>query len=481
MQNVSFDTFEMSGLDLPKIELSEKLDSLHNSFQTAVEPMNGYFGFLAADVASGLPQWSQTVFDHIGSAVEARIYRAAGLKGAEINGREVLIRDVDINMVDKDGISNLQRMERGSPPVDATGKPIELHHIGQKADSPLAELTAEEHRSSDNFKDLHPKTTDSEIDRNAFEKEKSDHWKTRAENLKYETSFKGIVSEAGRVGVQSGITAAGITFAVSTVDNVRGVIAGEISVEEAFADVAVDTVAAGAIGFGTGFISSAVAGTMRASSNTLIQSLGKANVPAAVISFGIASYGSVIDYAQGDITGGQLAYDLGENAVGVAGSIGGAALAGAIVGSVVPGAGTVVGFGVGFGVGLVGGMVGYAVATGAYATAIEVATGGVDVLVDKVDAVANVAVETYTVVSDTVISGAEVVGDFAGNAATAVANTYTVASTSVVDGAEVLRDKAVEMGQSVIDSVAATAPEALADVKNAMNAFAANVGALIRF
>jgi hypothetical protein len=191
-----------------------------------------------------------------------------------------------------------------------------------------------------------------------------------------------------------------------------------------------------------------VAGLMSNSSHTLIKSLGKANVPAAVISFGMASYDSVIDYAQGKISGEKLAIDLGESATGVLGSMTGAALSGAALGSVVPGAGNVAGFAVG----LVGGMVGYALSTEAYATAVEAATGGVGVLADKAQAAANT-----------------------------VADAYSAASAAVVDGASALKDKALEMGQSVIDSVASSAPEALDDVKNAMNDFASRLGVPIHF
>jgi hypothetical protein len=251
---------------------------------------------------------------------------------------------------------------------------------------------------------------------------------------------KEVLSGSHEIGVKSGLTAASITAAVSTVDNVRRVINGEITAQEAFVDVSKDTGTALTIGYGTGFVSSVVASSMSQSSRTLIRSLGSAGVPAAVIAFGIDSYDSVIDYAQGKISGEKLAIDLGKSATGVLGSMASAALAGAALGSVVPGAGTVVG-------GLVGGMVGYAVATEAYATAIEVATGGIDVLADKAGAVANVAVDTYSAVS-----------------------------TAVVESADLLKDKALEMGQSVIDSVASAAPEALDDVRNAMNNFAASLG-----
>ena len=85
----------------------------------------------------------------------------------------------------------------------------------------------------------------------------------------------------------------------------------------------------------------------------------------------------------------ELAYDLGENAAQIGGGIAGAALAGAAVGSVVPGAGTVVGFGAG----LVGGMVGCAVASEAYASAVEFGAENVDALADKAQEMANKTVD----------------------------------------------------------------------------------------
>ena len=51
-------------------------------------------------------------------------------------------------------VTNLERMKRGFPAIDPkTGKAYELHHIGQKVDSPLAILTKKEH--TENYKILH--------------------------------------------------------------------------------------------------------------------------------------------------------------------------------------------------------------------------------------------------------------------------------------------------------------------------------------
>lgn len=124
--------------------------------------------------------WSDEIIDSIGSMDEAEIYMKANLVETEINGKKCLIRnDIDIDQEDEDGITNRERMERGRPPITKNGEEVELHHIGQKPDSPLAELTMEEHRGAGNDTILHDKTKETEIDRNEFGKERREHWKDR--------------------------------------------------------------------------------------------------------------------------------------------------------------------------------------------------------------------------------------------------------------------------------------------------------------
>lgn len=125
--------------------------------------------------------WSDEIIDAIGSMEEYEIYRDAGLQEAEINGKKCLIRnDIDWNQKDAMGRTNKERAEQGLSPINKDGKVIELHHIGQHADSPLAELTPEEHRGKGNDTILHDKTKESEIDRQAFGGERSTHWESRA-------------------------------------------------------------------------------------------------------------------------------------------------------------------------------------------------------------------------------------------------------------------------------------------------------------
>lgn len=69
----------------------------------------------------------------------------------------------------------------GLAPLTPQGRSYELHHIGQHQDSPLAELTKEEHRGKGNDGVLHIKVKESEIGREAFTMERAGHRRERAE------------------------------------------------------------------------------------------------------------------------------------------------------------------------------------------------------------------------------------------------------------------------------------------------------------
>jgi hypothetical protein len=97
---------------------------------------------------SGLPL---DVIKQLNSMEQYEILRQGGLKPVTINGRTALVRgDINLNQVDTNGLTNLQRMERGLAALDPTGQPYELHHIGQRVDSTLAILTRAEHMQGGN-------------------------------------------------------------------------------------------------------------------------------------------------------------------------------------------------------------------------------------------------------------------------------------------------------------------------------------------
>jgi len=124
--------------------------------------------------------WSDEIVNEINSMKEYEIYKDAKLIETEINGKKCLIKmDIDWQQKDAMGRTNESRIIQGLSPIGKNGKIIELHHIGQHSDSPLAELTPEEHRGKGNDTILHNKTKESEIDRQAFTIERNTHWEAR--------------------------------------------------------------------------------------------------------------------------------------------------------------------------------------------------------------------------------------------------------------------------------------------------------------
>lgn len=97
-----------------------------------------------------------------------------------VNSRLALIRkDINLFRVDESGHTNLYRMLNGQAPLDMNGIPYELHHIGQRNGGTLAILTSAEHHNPV----LHNLLENSEIDRNAFVKVRSEFWKSMGEIL----------------------------------------------------------------------------------------------------------------------------------------------------------------------------------------------------------------------------------------------------------------------------------------------------------
>lgn len=125
--------------------------------------------------------YSERVTEHIRSPEEIEVYEAADLQDATVNDRPCLIRsDIDPEIKDDFGRTNAERMQNGLSPLDHTGNPYELHHIGQAQESPLAELTQAEHRGGSSI--LHERC-ESSIDRRAFAIERGQHWTTRVTQI----------------------------------------------------------------------------------------------------------------------------------------------------------------------------------------------------------------------------------------------------------------------------------------------------------
>jgi len=113
------------------------------------------------------------------------ICKNAGLTTNMVNGKTALIRNIDLDYVDEYGVTNLQRMQAGNAPLDSTGIPYELHHIGQKTDSTLAILTRSEHRQGGNHQIWHyvDEATENPSSQAGWKAIKKEFWMTMAEVL----------------------------------------------------------------------------------------------------------------------------------------------------------------------------------------------------------------------------------------------------------------------------------------------------------
>lgn len=126
--------------------------------------------------------WPDSIINECRTEDEVKIYRDANLEVETVNEKDCLIRtDIDYDKI-IDGQTNLERMKCGKCPISDDGQKIELHHIGQNPNAPLAELKEQEHRGKVNDMILHDKTIEeSLIDRYAFREERESHWIARAE------------------------------------------------------------------------------------------------------------------------------------------------------------------------------------------------------------------------------------------------------------------------------------------------------------
>lgn len=130
--------------------------------------------------------YSNEINEFIKNPNELKVYENANLEESIVNDRLVLkTNEINPNLIDSFGRTNIERMEKGLSPIDENGNSYNLHHIGQKMNSPLAELTQDEHNIYDKI--LHDKTIKTEIHNDTNElnwsKERKEHWQTRAKEI----------------------------------------------------------------------------------------------------------------------------------------------------------------------------------------------------------------------------------------------------------------------------------------------------------
>ncbi len=126
--------------------------------------------------------YSMVINDAVFTVEEIELYKRLNLSEVTIT-RTALIAQIDIEFVDSQGKTNLNRMLGGNPPIDPkTNSVYVIHHIGQNFDSPFAEIPKYYH-SMKYYSVLHKKHIDSwRADRqlvNLTNNEFAQHWRLR--------------------------------------------------------------------------------------------------------------------------------------------------------------------------------------------------------------------------------------------------------------------------------------------------------------
>ncbi|MFF4355372.1 HNH/ENDO VII family nuclease [Streptomyces sp. NPDC001604] len=120
-----------------------------------------------------------------------KFWKLTDFEGQRVYQRDDLINPDYVSPQDPYGRTNLKRMQQGLAPMGpgrtASGgadKPLNLHHMLQTQDGPIAEVTDAMH--FDNYGKLHWKSgtkIPSGIDRPEFEKWKKAYWQNRAKDF----------------------------------------------------------------------------------------------------------------------------------------------------------------------------------------------------------------------------------------------------------------------------------------------------------
>jgi hypothetical protein len=108
-----------------------------------------------------------------------------GRKQIVFNGK-VVTQDnnlFDPHAIDKQGRSNIQRMQDGLAPIGYDGKSVTIHHIDQTNNGPVVEVSGSTHTQM--YGALHKNTGQfpSLIDRQQFNSWRNDYWAWRARSF----------------------------------------------------------------------------------------------------------------------------------------------------------------------------------------------------------------------------------------------------------------------------------------------------------
>lgn len=154
----------------------------------AIGATNAIIGKNADDIANSTDDIVNAVDDVTNNAYNNNASKTWN-KSTEFRGQKVHQRD---DLFDPDQMTtwkhkgeivsgtNTERMLTGRAPIGRDGKAVELHHMLQTNDGPLAEISATFHDKYKSVIHINKNTTPSGINRNQFNTYKRNYWKNRA-------------------------------------------------------------------------------------------------------------------------------------------------------------------------------------------------------------------------------------------------------------------------------------------------------------
>ncbi len=125
-------------------------------------------------------KWPLQAIKNMHSVAESEVYANAGLTPVHLaDDSWIFVKEIDWNLIDDLGRSNVARvLEYKLAPIDNNGLSYEVHHLGQKADGPLAMLTHAEHHNKDTYSIIHYAIDGKNITESAWNAQRASFWKT---------------------------------------------------------------------------------------------------------------------------------------------------------------------------------------------------------------------------------------------------------------------------------------------------------------
>ncbi len=169
------------------------------------------------------------------------------------------------------------------------------------------------------------------------------------------STAKDIAKLSHRSGMETAQTAGIIGGSISIIQNLVAVAKGDIEFDNAIKNVAKDTTASAALGYGTGFAGASLKGLMQNAGSGTVRTLSKTNLPGAVVMVAVSATKTMNRYFKGELTGLECFEELGQQGTGMISSSMFTVIGQAVIPIPVVG-------------GMLGGMLGYAIASASYGT-----------------------------------------------------------------------------------------------------------------